>query len=126
MNKWERNEWFLCVEWKPYVMKVTFPERAHISLTVGLLYGAGAETLIFVTGTLGKKIVPRQTTKVNGVYPEKQEKLVFRYPVLRSKPQRWIPELLFEYPPLRKFQNRSGRDSKFISKVWGGLSASSV
>ena len=36
-------------------------------------------------------------------YPENQEKLVFGYPVLRSKPQCWIPELRFGYPPLRKF-----------------------
>ena len=40
-----------------------------------------------------------------------------RYPVLRSEPQRWIPELRFGYPPLRKFQNRSGRNSEFFSKV---------
>ena len=28
---------------------------------------------------------------------------MFGYPVLRSKPQRWIPELRFGYPPLRHF-----------------------
>ena len=28
---------------------------------------------------------------------------MFGYPVLRSKPQRWIPELRFGYPPLRNF-----------------------
>ena len=28
---------------------------------------------------------------------------MFGYPVLRSKPQRWIPELRFGYPPLKNF-----------------------
>ena len=43
-------------------------------MTVGFLYGAGAQTLIFVTGTSGKYpklFVSRQEkTKVSGGYPE--------------------------------------------------------
>ena len=73
---------------------------------MGFLYGAGAETLIVVTGISGKYpklFVSRQKTKVSCGYPENQEKLVFGYPVLRSTPQRWIPELRFGYPPLTKF-----------------------
>ena len=37
-----------------------------------------------------------------GVHQQNQEKQRFTYPVLRSKPQRWIPELRCGYPPLRK------------------------
>ena len=48
------------------------------NMTVGFLYGAGAETLIFVTGTSGKYpklFVSRQKkTKVSCGYPENQEK----------------------------------------------------
>ena len=47
-------------------------------MTVGFLYGAGAETLIFVTGTSGKKSenfrLPAEKTKVSCGYPENQEK----------------------------------------------------
>ena len=50
-------------------------------LTVGFLYGAGAETLIFVTGTSGQYNVnirkfssPGRKTKVSCGYPENQEK----------------------------------------------------
>ena len=46
---------------------------------------------------------PGRKTKVSCGCPETQEKLVFGYPVLRFIPQRWIPELRFGYPPLRKF-----------------------
>ena len=42
---------------------------------------------------------------------------MFRYPLLRSKPQRWIPELRFGYPPLRNFQNRSGNYSQKFGVV---------
>ena len=53
----------------------------------GLLYGAGAETLILVIGAL-RKICPRAEKKThnNGVYPENQGKQRFGYPVLKSKP----------------------------------------
>ena len=65
--------------------------------------------LISVTGTSGKypKIfVSRQENQSRLWIPKKiHEKMVFRYPVLRSKPQRWIPELPFGYPPLRNFPN---------------------
>ena len=73
-------------------------------VTVGFLCGAVGETLIFVTGTSGnnRKIsVSQQKAKVSCVYPKNHEKLVFGYPVLRSKPQRWIPELRLGYPRLR-------------------------
>ena len=46
-------------------------------VTVGFLYGAGAETLIFVTGTSGKNLKissPDRKTKVSCGYPENQEK----------------------------------------------------
>ena len=47
-------------------------------MTVGFLYGAGAETLIFVTGTSGEKSenfrLPAEKTKVSCGYPENQEK----------------------------------------------------
>ena len=77
-------------------------------MTAGFLYGAGAETLIFVTGTSGKKSenfrLPAEKPK-SAVDTQKTKKIqVFGYPVLRSKPQRWIPELRFGYPPLRNFQ----------------------
>ena len=38
-----------------------------------VLYGAGAETLIFVTGTPGEILSPGRKTKISGVYPENQE-----------------------------------------------------
>ena len=46
-------------------------------VTVGFLCGAGAETLIFVTGTSGKYrsfSAPGRKTKVSCGYPENQEK----------------------------------------------------
>ena len=60
---------------------------------------------------------PGRKAKVSCGYPENQEKQVFGYPVLRSKPQRWIPELRFGYPPREIFQNCSGKNSEFFSKV---------
>ena len=75
-------------------------------MTVGLLYGAGAETLIFVTGISGKYpklFVSLQKDQSQLWIPRKPRKLVFGYPVLRSKPRRWIPELRFGHPPLRNF-----------------------
>ena len=66
-----------------------------------------------------KCLSPGRKTKVSCVYPESQETSVFGHPSLRSKPQRWIPELRFGYPPLRKCLNRSGRNSKSFSKVYG-------
>ena len=57
----------------------TFPEpKKTLWVTAGVLYGAGAETLIFVTGTTGrypKLFVSRQKTKVSGGYPGNQEKI---------------------------------------------------
>ena len=50
---------------------------------------------------------------------------MFGYPVLRSKPQRWIPELRFGYPPLRNFPKSFWEKLGIFSKVLGGLSASS-
>ena len=47
-------------------------------LTVGFLYGAGAETLIFVTGTSGrypKILVPRQKNQSQLCIPEKARKI---------------------------------------------------
>ena len=70
-----------------------------------------------MTGTSGNILSPARQTKVSGVYPENQENLVFGYPVLRSKPQRWIPELRFRYPPLRFFQNRSERTRIFLESL---------
>ena len=35
------------------------------------------------------------------VYTKKTKRKGFEHPVLKSKPQRWIPELRFGYPPLR-------------------------
>ena len=49
--------------------------RQHVDMTVGFLYGAGAETLLFVTGTSGKKLSPDRKTKVSGASPENQEKM---------------------------------------------------
>ena len=87
--------------------------RVRSLQTVGFLHGAGAETLFFTSG----KIVPRQKkTKVSGAYPENQEKLVLRHLVLRSKPQRKIPQLRLGCPPLREFQNRSGRSASWEKK----------
>ena len=37
-------------------------------MTVVFLYGAGAEALIFVTGTSGKRLSPGRKIKVSGVY----------------------------------------------------------
>ena len=95
-------------------------------MTVGFLYGAGAETLIFVTGTSGKNpkfFVSQQKNKVSCGYPENQEKLVFGYPVLRSKPQRWIPELRFGYPPLRSFPKSVLGKTRNSSRKFRGVSA---
>ena len=78
-----------------------------LKMTVRFLYGAGAETLIFVPGTSGKKSetfrLPAEKPK-SAVDTQKTKKnRCLGYPVLRSKPQRWIPELQFGYPPLRNF-----------------------
>ena len=47
-------------------------------MTVEFLYGDGAETLIFVTGTSGENIrnfsSPGRKTKVSCGYPENQER----------------------------------------------------
>ena len=55
-------------------------------LVVGFLYGAGAETLIFVTGTLGNICPQDQTKKTSSVYPENKKNKGFGYPVPRSNP----------------------------------------
>ena len=39
---------------------------------------------------------------------------MFGYPVLRSKPQRWIPELRFGYPPLRNFPKSFWEKHRFF------------
>ena len=44
---------------------------------------------------------------------------MFGYPVLRSKPQRWITELRFGYPPLRNFPKSFWENSKFSQKFRG-------
>ena len=49
-------------------------------MTLGFLYGAGAETLILVTGTSGKSpniFVSRQKNQVSCVDPDHQEKIGF-------------------------------------------------
>ena len=86
-----------------FVLSVRGPLVLDWRLTVGFSCGAGAETLIFVTGTSGINLSAGRQTKVSGIYPENQGKQVFGYPVLRSKRQRWIPELRFGYPLLRFF-----------------------
>ena len=60
-------------------------------------------TVILVTGALGK-ICPRSRETQTAVYTQKAmlSKQRFGHPVLRSKPERWIPELRFAHPLLRK------------------------
>ena len=43
---------------------------------------------------------------------------MFGYPVLRSKPQRWIPELQFGYPPQKFFGIVLGETRNFSRKFW--------
>ena len=66
---------------------------------------------------------PGRKTKVSCGYPENQEKLAFGYPVLRSKPQRWIPELRFGYPPLRKISKIFLGKTRNFSRKFRGVSA---
>ena len=71
-----------------------------------VLYGAGAETRIFVTGTSGSNqtfFSSGRKTKVSVYTQRKQEKEVFGHPVLRSKSLRWMPELRFGHPQLNLF-----------------------
>ena len=95
-----------------------------VYLTVGFLYGAGAETLIFVTGTSGKypKLFGSRQKKQSQLWiprnPRKNR--CFGYPVLRSKPQRWIPELRFGYPPLRKFPKSFWEKLRIFLESLGG------
>ena len=49
------------------------------------LYRAGAETLILVTGALGK-LCPQAEKPKTAVYTQKNKKQRFRYTVLRFKP----------------------------------------
>ena len=66
-------------------------------------YGAGPETLILVTRA-ARKICPPAENPKTVVYAQRtKKKQRFGYPELRSKPQRWIPELRFGYLPLRNF-----------------------
>ena len=78
----------------------------------GVLLGADVATLILVTGTLGN-FVRGQIKKKTAVHTQKTRKIQrFGYPVLRSKPWQWIPELRFGYPPPRK---------SFCEKLGGSL-----
>ena len=44
---------------------------------------------------------------------------MFGYPVLRSKPQQWIPELRFGYPPLRGISKSFWEKLEIFAKVYG-------
>ena len=75
-------------------------------MTVGFLYGAGAETLIFVTGTSRKKtkfLSSDRKIKVSCVYPQKPRKIGVWVSGAEIQPQRWIPELRVWVSTLRKF-----------------------
>ena len=82
-------------------------------MTAGFSYGAYDETLIFVTGTSGNILSPGRQKPKSAVYIQKTKEIGIWYPVLRSKPQWWIPELRFGYPPLRKFSKSFWENSKF-------------
>ena len=90
-------------------------------MTVGFLYGAGAETLIFVTGTSGKKSetfrLPAEKPK-SAVDTQKTKKN--RCLGIRC----WDLNLSGGYQncglgihPWEIFRNRSGKNSEFFSKV---------
>ena len=90
-------------------------------MTVGFLYGAGAETLIFATGTSGKKSenfhVPAEKPK-SAVDTQKTKKN--RCLGIRC----WDPNLSGGYQncglgihPWEIFRNRSGKNSEIFSKV---------
>ena len=97
-------------------------------MTVGFLYGAGAETLIFVTGTSGKYpklFVSRQKHESQLWIPRKPRKIgvwvsgaEIQTSAVDTRTAVWVstPENL----------NRSGKNSNFSRKFRGGLSARSV
>ena len=96
-------------------------------MTVGFSYGAGAETLTFVTGTSGEFLSPSRKAKVSGVYPENQEKIgvwvsgaEIQTSAVDTRTAAWVStaEKLF------KIVLRETR--KLARKFRGGLSASSV
>ena len=66
---------------------------------VGFLYGAGAETLILVTGTLGH---PGRNPQNSGAYSESQEKQRFRYPGADIQTLEVDTRLQFGHPLLRQ------------------------
>ena len=102
-------------------MKVLAVIISFASVTVGFLYGAGAETLIFVTGTSGKypKIfvswqknqsqlwIPRNPRKI-GVWVSGAE---IQASAVDTRTAVWVST------PEKCFQNRSGKNPEFFSKV---------
>ena len=63
--------------WNVAISETIVIMRLHCNLTVGFLYGAGAETLIFVTGTSEKFpniFVSQQKNQCQLCIPRKQEK----------------------------------------------------
>ena len=102
---------------RPVLLRANFV----LTMTAGFLYGAGAETLIFVTGTSGKKSenfrLPAEKPKsaVDTQKTKKNRRLGIRC---------WDPNLSGGYQncglgihPWDIFQNRSGKNSQFFSKV---------
>ena len=50
-------------------------DKKETRMTVGFLYGIGAETLIFATGTSRKELVPRQKNQSQWCTPRKPRKI---------------------------------------------------
>ena len=100
-------------------------------VTVGFLYGAGAETLIFVTGTSGKYpklFVSRQKNQSQLWIPRKQMKMgvwvsgaEIQTSAVDTRTAVWVstPEKFSEIALGKK-------NSEFFSTVQGGLSASVI
>ena len=92
-------------------------------MTARFVYGHGAESLIFVTGTsekLSKIFVSRQKNQSQLWILGKARKIDVWCPVLRSKPQWWIPELRFGYPPLRNFPKYLWEKLRIFLESLGG------
>ena len=93
-------------------------------MTVGFLYGAGAETLIFVTGTSGKKSetfrLPAEKPKSAADTQKTKKNRCLGIRCWDPNPSGGYQNCGLGIHPWEIFQNRSGKNSEFFSKVLGG------
>ena len=97
----------------------SFLENISCILTVGFLYGAGAETLIFLTGTSGKYpklFVSRQKNQSQLWIPRKARKIG----VWVSGAEIQTSAVRFGYPPLRNFPKSFWEKLRIFLESLGG------